>query len=79
MIQNNPTNVSAAFEMLLEEVEAEIEFFNEIGKKAFEERNTAQWCRNRMMGEGLVARDLPHGTWEMIEKGRALLQGGGTL
>jgi len=39
MIQNNPTNVSAAFEMLLEEIEAEIEFFNEIGKKAFEQRN----------------------------------------
>jgi len=26
MIENNPTNVSAAFEMLLEEVEAEIDF-----------------------------------------------------
>ena len=35
MIQNNPTNVSAAFEMLLEEVEAEIEFVNGIGSKAF--------------------------------------------
>jgi len=39
MIQNNPTNVSAAFEMLLEEVEAEIEFFNEVGKAAIEKRD----------------------------------------
>ena len=39
MIQNNPTNVSAAVEMLLEEVEAEIEFFNGLAKKAFEERD----------------------------------------
>ena len=27
MIENNPTNVEAAFEMLLEEVEAEIVFY----------------------------------------------------
>jgi len=39
MIENNPTNVVAAFEMLLEEVEAEIEFINKVGAKAFEERN----------------------------------------
>lgn len=38
MIENNPTNVSAAFEMLLEEVEAEIDFVNNVGSKAFEGR-----------------------------------------
>jgi len=36
VIQNNPTNVLSAFEILLEEVEAEIEFVNRIGSGAFE-------------------------------------------
>jgi hypothetical protein len=31
MIENNPTNVQAAFEMLLEEIEAEIDFINGVG------------------------------------------------
>ena len=35
MIENNPTNVSAAFEILLEEVETEIDFIDRIGAKAF--------------------------------------------
>lgn len=35
MIENNPSNVSSAFEMLLEEVEAEIDFVNGVGSKAF--------------------------------------------
>jgi hypothetical protein len=35
MIENNPSNVAAAFEMLLEEVEAEIDFVNGVGAKAF--------------------------------------------
>jgi len=39
MIENNPTNVSSAFEMLLEEVEAEIDFVNGVGSKAFESRD----------------------------------------
>jgi hypothetical protein len=39
MIENNPTNVSSAFEMLLEEVEAEIDFVNSVGAKAFESRD----------------------------------------
>jgi hypothetical protein len=39
MIENNPTNVFAAFEILLEEVEAEIEFVNRVGARAFEGRN----------------------------------------
>ncbi|HUU90964.1 MAG TPA: winged helix-turn-helix domain-containing protein [Phycisphaerae bacterium] len=39
MIENNPTNVSSAFEMLLEEIEAEIDFVNNVGAKAFEARD----------------------------------------
>jgi hypothetical protein len=39
MIENNPTNVQAAFEMLLEEIEAEIDFINGVGSKAFEKRD----------------------------------------
>ena len=39
MIENNPTNVSSAFEMLLEEVEAEIDFVNGVGAKGFEGRD----------------------------------------
>ena len=39
MIENNPSNVSSAFEMLLEEVEAEIDFFNNVGSRAFENRD----------------------------------------
>lgn len=38
MIENNPANVSSAFEILLEEIEAEIDFVNNIGSKAFEGR-----------------------------------------
>ena len=39
MIENNPSNVSSAFEMLLEEVEAEIDFVNGVGARAFESRD----------------------------------------
>jgi len=39
MIENDPTNVSSAFEVLLEEVEAEIDFVNNVGSKAFESRD----------------------------------------
>jgi len=39
MIENNPTSVIVAFEMLLEEVEAEIDFVNRIGARAFEARD----------------------------------------
>jgi restriction system protein len=42
VIENNPSNVSAAFEMLLEEVEAEIDFVNNVGSKAFEGRSYEQ-------------------------------------
>jgi len=39
MIENNPQDVSTAFEVLLEEVEAEIDFVNNVGSKAFESRD----------------------------------------
>jgi len=39
VIENNPSNVSSAFEMLLEEVEAEIDFVNNVGAKAFAARD----------------------------------------
>jgi len=39
MIENNPTNVIAAFEMLLEEIETEINFINSVGSKSFEKRD----------------------------------------
>lgn len=44
MIKNNPTNVEAAFEILLEEIEAEIAFVNDLGAKGFSQQNyeTAQ-------------------------------------
>lgn len=39
MIENNPSNVASAFEILLEEVEAEIDFVNTVGASAFQERD----------------------------------------
>jgi len=39
MIENNPTSVVAAFEILLEEIETEIDFVNRIGALAFESRD----------------------------------------
>lgn len=39
MIENNPQDVSSAFEILLEEVEAEIDFVNNVGSKGFEARD----------------------------------------
>jgi hypothetical protein len=39
MIENNPQDVASAFEILLEEVEAEIDFINGVGSKAFEARD----------------------------------------
>lgn len=40
MIENNPTNVSSAFEVLFEEVETQIDFVNGVG--AFECRDYAK-------------------------------------
>lgn len=39
MIENNPQDVSSAFEILLEEVEAEIDFVNNVGSRGFEARD----------------------------------------
>ncbi|RMH13146.1 MAG: hypothetical protein D6698_14360, partial [Gammaproteobacteria bacterium] len=37
-------------------------------------RNTAQWCRNTMVREGLMKSDSPYGIWEITEAGRKYLQ-----
>jgi len=39
ILETNPTNVVAALEMLLEEIEAEIGFVNRLGARAFEGRD----------------------------------------
>jgi len=41
MSENDPTNVSAAFEMLLEEIGTEITFQEKLGAQAFEHHNFA--------------------------------------
>ncbi len=38
VIENNPINVASAFKLLLEEIEAEIDFINRLGARAFEGR-----------------------------------------
>jgi restriction system protein len=37
-------------------------------------RNAAQWARNTMRQDGLIKDDSPHGTWEISDKGRAMLK-----
>jgi restriction system protein len=37
-------------------------------------RNTAQWGRNDMVKQGLLASDSPRGVWEITEAGRAYLR-----
>jgi len=37
-------------------------------------RNTAQWCRNTLVREGLLKGDSPHGVWEITEAGRRELK-----
>ena len=37
-------------------------------------RNTAQWARNRMVEEDLLAGDSPRGTWEISAKGKSYLR-----
>ena len=39
MIENDPTNVDAAFEILLEEIEAEIDFITDEGAKGFKKHD----------------------------------------
>ncbi len=37
-------------------------------------RNTAQWCRNTLVREGLMKRDSPYGIWEISDQGRKWLK-----
>ncbi|MBM4463928.1 MAG: hypothetical protein FJ012_11500 [Chloroflexi bacterium] len=37
-------------------------------------RNTAQWCRNSMVQEGLLKVDSPRGVWEISDRGREALK-----
>lgn len=37
-------------------------------------RNTAQWCRNSMVQEGLLKADSPRGIWEISDKGKEALK-----
>jgi hypothetical protein len=37
-------------------------------------KNTAQWCRNTLVREGLMRSNSPHGVWEISDKGRRWLQ-----
>lgn len=39
MIENDPSNVCSAFEMVLEEIEAEIDFVTRVGSRSFEQRD----------------------------------------
>lgn len=36
-------------------------------------RNTAQWCRAKLVREGLMERGSPYGIWEISERGRRWL------
>jgi hypothetical protein len=38
-------------------------------------RNTGQWARNRLVKEGLMRGDSPHGIWEISDAGRRFLRG----
>ncbi|MGD0878461.1 MAG: winged helix-turn-helix domain-containing protein [Anaerolineales bacterium] len=38
-------------------------------------RNTAQWARNALVKEGLMANDSPKGVWEITEAGRKTVAG----
>lgn len=42
--------------------------------KSIRWRNTAQWCRNSLVREGLMRSDSPYGIWEISELGRRALQ-----
>lgn len=37
-------------------------------------RNTAQWCRNALVREGLMKKDSPYGIWEISDAGRKFLR-----
>ncbi len=42
--------------------------------KSIRWRNTAQWCRNTLVREGLMRSDSPHGVWEISDAGRKALE-----
>jgi hypothetical protein len=42
--------------------------------KSIRWRNTAQWCRNTLVREGLMKSDSPHGIWEISDSGRQRLR-----
>ncbi len=81
MSAHGPGNVVAAYEMLLEELEQEIDRLNQAGGRAFAagEHARAQdllarvWCRYTLREEGLLKADSPHGLWEISDKGREWL------
>ena len=37
-------------------------------------RNTAQWCRNTLVREGLMESGSPQGIWEISDRGREALR-----
>jgi restriction system protein len=37
-------------------------------------RNAVKWCRNTLVGEGLLAADSPRGEWEVTDAGRRLIE-----
>ena len=39
--------------------------------------NTGQWARNRLVKEGLMRGDSPHGVWEISDAGRRYMASGG--
>lgn len=55
MKPNPPTNVTAAFELLLEEIEEEIELVNQAGAKAFVEGQYERVDAARQQAERLTA------------------------
>jgi len=42
--------------------------------RAIRWRNTAQWCRNTLVREGLMKADSPYGIWEISDLGRKALE-----
>ncbi len=55
MTDSNPDNVSSGFEILMEELEAEIDFFTSSGSRAFEIRDFPKVDEARMQAETITA------------------------
>lgn len=75
MAENNPGNVFSAFEMLLEEIETEIDFFSRMGSRAFENRDFHKVEEARTQAETITAfRDKVSALrkeWESISDSEA--------